>query len=81
MTPREKSVQYFTDAPKVNGTFADVLAKFKSMRELGYSMKMIRETFLKDELLALAIWFMDKEENQEKGVHSSDYSEYEEIRS
>jgi hypothetical protein len=79
MTPREKSVQYFTEAPRLNGTFADVLAKFKSMRELGYSLKMIRETFLTDELLALAIWFMDKEEEKSIGAINANYDEYEVI--
>jgi hypothetical protein len=80
---KEVQVTYFTDAPKINGEFAEILAKFKAMRQDDCSLKQIRESFLKDELVALAIWFMEQNLENTEGGHNSDllaqYAEYEEV--
>lgn len=76
----EKTVTYYTDAPRINRTFADILAAFKQMRTTGVSPKMMREHFLKDELLALALWFADKAAMTEGETTSPVFAEYEEVK-
>ncbi len=75
----ETKVTYFTNAPRINRTFSDILAVFKELRQTGVSPKMMREHFLKDELLALALWFAEKAETS-NGEHTSDmFVDFEEV--
>ena len=75
----ENTVTYYTDAPRINRTFADILAAFKKMRSTGVSPKMMREHFLKDELLAIAFWFADKAAQAEGEYSAPMFAEYEEV--
>jgi hypothetical protein len=74
-----KDVMYHTDAPRINRTFADMLETFKQMKAMRVSSKIMREQFLKDELLAIALWYAEKAEAAEGGHTSDIFSEYEEV--
>jgi hypothetical protein len=74
----EIQAEYKTANPRINRRFADTLAKFKAMRDLGYPLEQIRQNLHKEDLLALAIYFYEKSENTEGG-YKTDYSEYEEV--
>lgn len=76
----ENNIIYYTDAPRINRTFADVLEAFKQMRSTGVSPKMMREHFLKDELLALTLWFAEKAASAEGEFISPMLTDYEEVK-
>jgi hypothetical protein len=61
----ENNITYYTNTPHVHRKFADVLAQFKELQREGEPPKVLREYFLKDELLALLLWFYDKSEEKE----------------
>jgi hypothetical protein len=57
-------------APKMNVEFALLIGKFNHMRRIGYESKQIRESFLNDEIFALALWYAAKyDENTEGDTH------------
>ncbi len=73
-------VTYFTDAPRINRSLSEILAQFKQMKDTGVSQKMMREHFLKDELLAIALWFAEKTDEADGQNHSGLFTQYEEIK-
>ena len=71
------TVTYYTNTPFVHRKFSEILAKFKELKREGVSPKIMREYFLKDELLALLLWFSEKSEVAEG--FSNVFAEYEEV--
>ena len=66
-------------SPLFNTRFADILTKFKAVRNLNFTEDEIRKSFTKDELVALLIWF-DEQISKTEGVHQSDlFIDYEEL--
>jgi hypothetical protein len=75
----DNTITYYTNTPHIHRKFSEVLESFRELSRAGEPPKILREYFLKDELLALLLWYAEKVENAEGEPFRFSFADYEEV--